>query len=106
MIGINDQGAIPGWYDDANNVMHGFLRVRDGAITTFDAPNAGAAPTKSIAGDLNDLGMIAGYYIDGNNVSHGFLLNPDGIFTTFDAPGAGTGTAKAPTQCFSPASPV
>jgi hypothetical protein len=70
--------------------MHGFLRVRDGAITTFDAPGAGTGANQgTIAGDLNDLGVIAGYYIDANNVSHGFLLNPDGTFTTFDAPGRG-----------------
>jgi len=39
-VAINQQGAITGFYADANNVNHGFVRAVDGTITTFDAPGA------------------------------------------------------------------
>ena len=39
---INPAGAITGNYGDAGNVYHGFLRARNGTITTFDVPGAGA----------------------------------------------------------------
>jgi hypothetical protein len=37
-LGINPAGTITGFYVDTNTVYHGFLRARDGTITTFDAP--------------------------------------------------------------------
>src|SRR2546421_108487 len=37
---INAKGAITGSYNDANFVLHGFLRAPDGSFTTFDAPGA------------------------------------------------------------------
>jgi hypothetical protein len=44
---INPREAIAGRYIDASDVSHGFLRAPDGTITTFDAPNAGAARSTS-----------------------------------------------------------
>src|SRR6266513_2606495 len=42
---MNPNGAITGWYTDSALVSHGFLRDRNGAFTTFDAPGApGAGP--------------------------------------------------------------
>jgi len=38
---LNPEGAIVGFFTDANNVNHAFLRASDGALTTFDAPGAG-----------------------------------------------------------------
>src|ERR1043166_3634106 len=38
---INPNGAITGYYVDSAFVRHGFLRDRNGVITTFDAPGAG-----------------------------------------------------------------
>ena len=38
---INPAGVIAGAFLDASFVHHGFLRVPDGTITTFDAPGAG-----------------------------------------------------------------
>jgi len=90
-----------------SNVIHGFLRVPDGAITTFDAPLAGTGANQgTIAGDINDLGVIAGYYVDATNVAQGFLLNPAGKFTTFDAPGAGIGAGQGTFPNSSLASPI
>jgi hypothetical protein len=78
-IGLNDWGAITGFYVDANNVVHGFLRSPEGAVSTFEAPGADTTPNDfngTFPVSINDQGMIAGYYIDVNNVSHGFLLLP------------------------------
>jgi hypothetical protein len=34
--GMNPWNAITGWYIDANNVNHGFVRSPNGSFTTFD----------------------------------------------------------------------
>ena len=81
---INREGAITGYYDDAQNKSHGFLRARDGTITTFDPPGS----IDTIPQSINRAGVIAGYYADAQYVNHGFLRAPDGTFTTFDPPGA------------------
>jgi len=83
---------IDGFYTDAGNLNHGFLRHRDGAITTFDVPGAGTGAYQGTLGEnINEFGLIDGYYIDTSNVSHGFLRALDGAITTFDAPDAGKG---------------
>jgi hypothetical protein len=87
---INPKGEIDGWYIDQNNATHGFLRTRDGSITTIDAPDAYQF---TILGGINPAGAITGYYIDVSNVGHGFLRARDGTFTTFEAPGAVVATA-------------
>jgi hypothetical protein len=81
-IGLNDWGAITGFYPDANNVYHGYLRSPDGQITSFDAPGADTTPgdnNGTYAYSINDAGVIAGSYQDSNNVFHGFLLLPAGF---------------------------
>ena len=78
-IGLNNRGAITGYYLDANNVYHGFVRSPEGKVTSFDAPNANTA-SGSYSGtfpvSINDEGAITGYYLDVNNVNHGFLRLP------------------------------
>jgi len=84
---INPERAITGYYSDANFVGHGFLRARNGALTTFDAPGAvGIFPSS-----INPEGAITGYYYDANIVVHGFLRARNGALTTFDLPGAVNG---------------
>jgi len=70
-------------------VYRGFVRVADGAITTFDAPDAAGGGTLPVS--IDAAGDIAGTYLDSNYQSHGFLLpaNANGKFTEFDIPGAG-----------------
>jgi hypothetical protein len=75
---INPAGTITGFYVDTNNVFHGYLRNRDGNITTFDAPGAGTVG--SLGGGqgtqpmtINAEGAITGFYTDSKNVVHGFL---------------------------------
>lgn len=82
--GINQGGAITGFYVDANSVRHGFARSATGAITEFD-------PIGSILTNPNGIdqtGAITGFYFDANFVGHGFLRAPNGAITSFDAPGA------------------
>jgi len=85
--GIIPNGAILGEYVDANNVYHGFVRARDGNITTFDV--AGAEGTN--ASGINPAGAIPGVYFDSNGVNHGYVRTKQGAITTFDVPAAGTG---------------
>ncbi|MGA2072901.1 MAG: hypothetical protein ABSH52_05290 [Terriglobia bacterium] len=75
--GINPAGVITGYYVDASNVAHGFLRARDGAFITFDAPDAGADYNGgTFAVGINPAGVITGFYYDADFVSHGFVRIP------------------------------
>ena len=92
---INPAGLITGFYLDAGDAIHGFLRTPDGAITTFDAPGAGTGPGQGTRPfSINPGGTISGRYVDAGDVGHGFLRTPDGAITTFDVPGAGTGPGQ------------
>src|SRR5262245_20435200 len=89
---INPNGAITGYYFDSAFVYHGFLRDRNGVITTFDAPGAGTGAlqgTQSFA--ISPSGQITGFYFDETTAVHGFLRDKEGVITTFDVPGGGTG---------------
>ncbi|HUD25694.1 MAG TPA: hypothetical protein VMQ45_08420 [Burkholderiaceae bacterium] len=86
---INGEGEIGGNFQDANNVLHGFLRTRDGAVRPFDAPGAGTGACQGTQGfAINSEGAIAGVTIDASYVYHGMLRERDGAITVFDAPGA------------------
>ena len=76
---INNLGEITGYYLDANNVYHGYLRSPDGKFLTFDAPSADLTANDfngTFPVSLNDWGVVTGYYIDKNNVVHGFVRFP------------------------------
>lgn len=88
----NVAGAITGYYQDAKNVYHGFVRTSGGTLIAFDPPGAGKhAYQGTFAPGINDSGAIVGLYQDAKNVYHGFLRTPAGTFTKIDAPDAGTG---------------
>src|SRR6266480_2061469 len=88
---INPNGAIAGYYTDSSDVSHGFLRDKNGAITTFDVPGAGTgAGEGTFSYAISPTGAITGFYFDGADVSHGFLRDENGVITTFDVPGSGT----------------
>ena len=92
---INDWGAITGYYLDANNVFHGFLRSPQGKFTTFDSPGADTNPgdfNGTLPNAINDAGAITGIYYDVNNVGHGFVRSPEGAFASFDVPGGSLST--------------
>jgi hypothetical protein len=93
---INDWGVITGYYEDANFVVHGFLRSAEVKYTPFDAPGADTTANSgygTFPNSINDAGAVTGYLIDSSGVSHGFVRSPEGGFVVFDAPGAaGNGT--------------
>jgi hypothetical protein len=92
---INIQGTIVGLYQDANNLVHGFLREPNGHFVTFDAPGAGSGSGQGTLGfNINLEGTILGETVDNNNAIHAFLRSPGGVFTVFDAPNAGTGSGQ------------
>jgi len=47
---INETGTIGGLFQDANNVLHGFVRSPDGLIVAFDAPGAGTGAFQGTQG--------------------------------------------------------
>jgi hypothetical protein len=98
-LSINADGVITGYYVDASEGYHGFVRAADGTITTLNAPGAGTGlspltqdPLGTKAISINDSGVIAGYYIDPNGDYHGFMVSASGTITTFNAPGDDSGT--------------
>jgi hypothetical protein len=89
----NDEGAVVGYYVDANVVYHGFLRTPGGKITALDAPGGGTTVGQgqgTVPYSINDLGVIVGNVEDANDLYHGFVRQPDGKYEEFDVPGAGT----------------
>ncbi|MGC9952089.1 MAG: hypothetical protein ABSF64_37580 [Bryobacteraceae bacterium] len=87
-----NRAAGLGYYVDASNVNHGFVRDAKGVVTAIDAPGAGAgAGQGTSAQSVNSAGTVAGYYQDTSGVCHGFVRATSGTITTFDPPGAGTG---------------
>lgn len=94
---LNDLGEITGYYVDANNVYHGFIRSPEGEFTTFDAPGADTTQQSfhgTFPSGINDAGAITGSYTDSSGGSHGFLRSPEGAFLTFDVKGSMPGTTS------------
>ena len=97
MNGITADGSVAGWYMDANNVNHGFVRSADGHITKFDVPGAGTgAGQGTVALGMNDAGAITGRYDVSNNGFYAYVRSRDGKITTFEAPGAGRARSRGP----------
>ena len=73
--GISVPGTITGNYVDASNVNHGFVRDKQGSLTTFDAPGAGTGLFQGTLPSMpNPPGAIVGSFLDASNAFHGFLL--------------------------------
>ena len=71
---LNAEGTIVGYFTDSTNVLHGFVRNRQGRITKFTFPGGGTGFFQgTVLANINAVGDIAGYYIDANNVTHGLL---------------------------------
>jgi hypothetical protein len=97
---INSEGTIVGLWIDKNNVFHGFLPSRGGALTSFDAPNAGTGPNQgtfpSTGPTLSPLGVSIGQYLDGKGVVHAYVRQRTGTITQFDPPGSVTLSQPTP----------
>jgi len=77
-VAINLHGEIAGYYTDGSTfpfpMQKGFLRERDGSITSFEA-----APTATWVTDLNLEGEIVGYFIEpGQIATSGFQRHRSG----------------------------
>jgi hypothetical protein len=92
---INPNGEIAGYYfGPTGATAHGFVRNKDGTITSFDADPKnlhGISPTS-----INPNGEITGFFFTVGGpyglLSHGFVRAADGIITIFDADPPVTGT--------------
>ena len=78
-LGINDSGAISGYYEDSAGVFHGFVRTPSGAITRFDPPSS----VGTHAYGINKAGSIVGQFDDSQG-GHCFIRNSADAFTVFD----------------------
>jgi WD40 repeat protein len=76
---INPSGVVTGYYIEASNIIHGFVRAADGTITTFDV-----GPRVTFPASINPSGEITGWYFDANGAAHAFVRDRDGTITTFD----------------------
>ena len=65
-------GMAAGYYVDANNILHGYLRSSDGTVTEFDPPGS----IWTVVWDLNANGVVTGTYMDQSANFHGFLRTP------------------------------
>ena len=87
---INENGEIAGYYKDADSVLHGFVRRRDGTFDTFDAPGAAKASGLGTSPQcINNAGEVAGFFVSNPNaVRHGFVRRKDGTILTIDPEGS------------------
>jgi hypothetical protein len=95
-IAISPEGTITGWYFNAGDIVHGYVRARDGTFITFDAPGATTVVPQqgTFPYSINPAGIISGFYDNANGVAHGFVRTRDGAITTIDVPAAGTGAMQ------------
>jgi hypothetical protein len=92
--GINNGGQVSGFYQDASQAYHGFLRDASGNFTVIDDPDANtSAGDGTFALAINDNGVVAGYYGDKTTGKpRGFVRDQFGNFTDFDVvPGGSDG---------------
>jgi hypothetical protein len=78
--GITPAEVITGSFNDGHDTNHGFLRARNGGVTTFDVPGAGTKfhqfPNQgTVPLGINPEGVIMGFYVDENGAHHGFLFD-------------------------------
>jgi hypothetical protein len=76
-LAVGTADITAGYFTDASNVSHGFVRHSNGKMETFNAPGAGSGPnggTYAVA--INAAGVVAGYFQDAGSVLHGYLLTP------------------------------
>ncbi len=82
-LGINDAADVVGWYVDASETIHGFLKNSAGySIIEFPGILSGTSPQ-----GINSSGIIVGYYPDSSGSLHGFVKSSSG-FETVDYPSA------------------
>jgi probable HAF family extracellular repeat protein len=82
--GINDAGAIVGFYTDSSGLTHGFLLTGDG-YTTLDVPGASATSATGI----NDKGAIVVFWLDSKGAYESSIYDiKTATYATIDVPNA------------------
>ncbi|HEV2101080.1 MAG TPA: hypothetical protein VGR45_19395 [Stellaceae bacterium] len=95
-LSINPAGVIIGTYTDpSSGNLRGFIRYRDGTVTTFDGADYPPCCSWTFPYGITPGGVIVGTINDGNFVNRGFVRDADGTSTVFDAPNAGGTIATA-----------
>src|ERR1051325_9564925 len=67
--GINDDGDVTGYFEDASGAVRSFIRYAEG---TFSDPIVEPNDTGNItlAKDIDNTGRICGYYFEGSDVNY------------------------------------
>lgn len=91
---IDEHGRTYGQVVDSKDVMHGFIRDKNGKFTIVNAPDAGTGPGQgTVSVEHCGAGWCIGEYIDSNDVSHGYYCTDyckkRGEIVEFDPPGVG-----------------
>jgi len=81
---INDFSEVVGQYTTVpKTIGHGYLQLKNGKFTTFDAPSA--PPNSTLFISINNLSQILGTWVDTNNLNHNFVME-DGELHDFNLP--------------------
>jgi hypothetical protein len=88
---LNGEGETTGFYYDASNVEHGYVRHADGAIAEFAAPGAGTLSfTGTVPASINWLGTVVGSIQAGPpSLGDAFVRFANGTIVIFDVPVTG-----------------
>jgi len=71
---INDSTEIVGQFVNvAQTTGHGYLQLKSGKFTLYDAPHA--APNSTYLISINNMNQIVGFYFDAAGKYHNFLLH-------------------------------
>jgi hypothetical protein len=89
--GINDNDEITGGYD-RGHIEHGFIRAKNGVVTTFNLPNG--KPIGTGPEGINNNGDVVGI-TDNETGIVGFIRMHDRSVITFGVPGSDITTALA-----------
>jgi hypothetical protein len=82
--GINNSGAVSGFFNDTSGNSHGFL-LQNGVEKILNYP--GAVSTQALG--LNNMGLVVGTYTDSANNISGFIYNTtSGAWQTIQVPNA------------------
>jgi hypothetical protein len=85
--GVNDKGAIVGYYVNSSGAAFGFLRTPSGTFAPVADPANSAPPPATEAIGINNSGTITGLtLITASNHYEGFV-DTKGTFTTYVIPG-------------------
>jgi len=84
--GINDAGAVSGFFTEKSGTVASFLYHGAGNYTVVEFPGS----TNTTALGVNNRGQMVGSYVDSAGLTHGFLYT-NGTFQSIDDPnGVGT----------------